>query len=167
MAQEQYAMQEREVQTLSKRNQQLHEQYTRLDIACNHASDELAHALQQIDRLRNDCALLRSEKQVWEVCADSDIDSPIADQFSIFRAFKRGFWTKTKPWQSKGHVWLIYLEMCRKCTMTLRRLTRMIGGGLNHIYSPWKPNRSSKCFLVLIKFTNGRVNFLEVTYVRS
>lgn len=67
MAQEQYAMQEREVQNLAKRNQQLHEQYTRLDIACNHASDELGAALQQIDRLRNDCALLRSEKQVWEV----------------------------------------------------------------------------------------------------
>ena len=67
MAQEQYVMQEREVQNLQKRNQQLQEQYTRLDIACSHASEELASANGQIDRLRNECSNLRAEKKIWEV----------------------------------------------------------------------------------------------------
>ena len=67
MAQEQFDMQGREMANLTKRNQQLHEQYTRLDIACNHASEELGTAHSQIERLRNECSLLRSDKKVWEV----------------------------------------------------------------------------------------------------
>ena len=67
MAQEQYVMHEREAQNLQKRNQQLHEQYTRLDIACNHAAEELASANSQIERLRNECSNLRAEKKIWEV----------------------------------------------------------------------------------------------------
>ena len=75
MAQEQYVMQERKVQNLQKRNQQLREQYTRLDIACSHASEELASANGQIDRLRNVYSNLRAEKKIWEVgdCYSIDV----------------------------------------------------------------------------------------------
>ncbi|KAL5482794.1 MLP1_9 [Sanghuangporus weigelae] len=66
MAQEQYIMHEREAQNLQKRNQQLHDQYTRLDIACSHAAEELASANTQIERLRNECSNLRAEKKIWE-----------------------------------------------------------------------------------------------------
>ncbi|KAI5123451.1 hypothetical protein M0805_008822 [Coniferiporia weirii] len=66
MVQERYDMQERESQALNKRNQQLHEQCTRLDIACNRASEELASALNQVERLRNECSNLRAEKKIWE-----------------------------------------------------------------------------------------------------
>lgn len=67
MAQEQYALQSREYDNVSKRNQQLHDQYTRLDIACNHANEELTGANGHIERLRNECANLRAEKKIWEV----------------------------------------------------------------------------------------------------
>lgn len=67
MVQEQYGLQEREKQNLTNRNQQLHEQYTRLDIAYNHASEELGTAHSQIERLRSECANLRAEKKIWEV----------------------------------------------------------------------------------------------------
>lgn len=67
MAQEQYVMHEREAQNVQKRNHQLQDQYMRLDIACNHASEELASANSQIERLRNECSNLRAEKKIWEV----------------------------------------------------------------------------------------------------
>ena len=67
MAQEQYDMHEREAQNLQKRSQHLHEQYTRLDIACNHADEELATAYSQIEQLRNECSDPRVEKKIWEV----------------------------------------------------------------------------------------------------
>ncbi|TDL22268.1 hypothetical protein BD410DRAFT_789007 [Rickenella mellea] len=65
MAQEQYAIRTRDYDSLSKRNQQLYDQYTRLDIACNHANEELLAANGQIERLRNETANLRAEKRVW------------------------------------------------------------------------------------------------------
>ena len=40
-------MHEREAQNSQKRNRQLHEQYTRLDIACSYAAEELASANSQ------------------------------------------------------------------------------------------------------------------------
>ncbi len=67
MAQEQYSMQARDYEDLSKRNQQLYDQYTRLDIACNHANEELLTANGQIERLRNESANLRADKKIWEV----------------------------------------------------------------------------------------------------
>ena len=67
MAQEQYVMHEREAQNLQKRNQQLHEQYTRLGVVCNHAAERLASANSQIERLRNECSNVRAKKKIWEV----------------------------------------------------------------------------------------------------
>ena len=67
MAQGQYVKHEREAQNLQKRNQQLHEQHMHLDIAWNHAAEELASVNSQIERLRNECSNLRAEKKIWEV----------------------------------------------------------------------------------------------------
>lgn len=67
MSQDQLIMHERESQDLRKRNQQLQDQYARLDVASNHATEELASAHDQIERLRNECSNLRAEKKIWEV----------------------------------------------------------------------------------------------------
>ena len=64
MAQEQYVTLEREAQNLQKRNQHLHEQYTCLDIAYNHAAEELASANSQTEQLRNERSNLRAEKKI-------------------------------------------------------------------------------------------------------
>jgi nucleoprotein TPR len=60
-------MQARELENLRKRNQQLDDQFMRADIACNHASEDLAEAKSQVEQLRNECANLRAEKRIWEV----------------------------------------------------------------------------------------------------
>jgi nucleoprotein TPR len=60
-------MQAHELDNLRKRNQQLDDQYMRADIACNHASEDLAVARGQVEQLRNECANLRAEKKIWEV----------------------------------------------------------------------------------------------------
>ncbi|KII91087.1 hypothetical protein PLICRDRAFT_28915 [Plicaturopsis crispa FD-325 SS-3] len=66
MAQEQSALQGRELDNLTKRNQQMYDQYTRIDIECNRASEDLIVANGHIEQLRNECANLRAEKKIWE-----------------------------------------------------------------------------------------------------
>lgn len=66
-AQEDNATQGREFDSLKKRYEQLNDQRTRLDIACNHATEMLHEANAQIEKLRNDCANLKAEKQIAEV----------------------------------------------------------------------------------------------------
>lgn len=69
MSQDQLAMQARELDDLSKRNQQLFDQWSRVDIECTHATEELQIATGRIEQLRNECANLRAEKKIWEVSA--------------------------------------------------------------------------------------------------
>ncbi|KAL5512260.1 hypothetical protein ACEPAG_8347 [Sanghuangporus baumii] len=57
---------EREAQNLRKRNQQSHDQYTRLYIVCNYAAEDLASADTQIERLQNECANLSAKKKIRE-----------------------------------------------------------------------------------------------------
>ncbi|KAF9468627.1 TPR/MLP1/MLP2-like protein-domain-containing protein [Collybia nuda] len=66
MSQDQLAMQAREIDDLSKRNQQLFDQWSRVDIECTHATEELQIATGRIEQLRNECANLRAEKKIWE-----------------------------------------------------------------------------------------------------
>ncbi|KDQ62646.1 hypothetical protein JAAARDRAFT_54566 [Jaapia argillacea MUCL 33604] len=66
MASEQHAMQTRELDNMSKRNQQLYDQYTRIDIECNRVSEDLLAASSRVEQLRNECANLRAEKKIWE-----------------------------------------------------------------------------------------------------
>jgi nucleoprotein TPR len=67
LSQEQHAAQAREFDSLKKRYQQLYEQHTRLDISCNHATERWHDANAQIERLRNENANLKAEKQISEV----------------------------------------------------------------------------------------------------
>jgi nucleoprotein TPR len=67
MSQEQFAMQNRELDTLAKRNTKLSDQYTRIDIELNNATEGFMAANSRIEQLRNECANLRAEKKIWEV----------------------------------------------------------------------------------------------------
>ncbi|KAJ6508423.1 hypothetical protein C8R45DRAFT_1069158 [Mycena sanguinolenta] len=66
MSQDQFAAHGREVEDLTQRNQQLFDQWTRLDIECNRATEDLQAANGRIEQLRNECANLRAEKKIWE-----------------------------------------------------------------------------------------------------
>jgi len=67
MSQEQLAMHGRELDELTKRNQQLFDQWTRVDIECSRATEDLQVTTGRIEQLRNECANLRAEKKIWEV----------------------------------------------------------------------------------------------------
>lgn len=67
MSQEQFGMHARELEDLTKRNQQLFDQWTRIDIECNRATEDLQVANGRVEQLRNECANLRAEKKIWEV----------------------------------------------------------------------------------------------------
>ncbi|GJE88476.1 hypothetical protein PsYK624_045590 [Phanerochaete sordida] len=66
MLQEQNAMQSKEMDNLARRNQELYDQYTRVDIECNRVSEDLLAATTAIEQLRNEGANLRAEKKIWE-----------------------------------------------------------------------------------------------------
>jgi len=67
MSQEQISLHSREVEELTKRNQQLFDQWTRLDIQCNRVTDDLQDANGRMEQLRNENANMRAEKKIWEV----------------------------------------------------------------------------------------------------
>nr|UPW42857.1 nucleoprotein MLP2 [Hypsizygus marmoreus] len=66
MDQDQLAMHGRELDDLTKRNQQLYDQWTRTDIECSRATEDLQIASGRTEQLRNECANLRAEKKIWE-----------------------------------------------------------------------------------------------------
>jgi nucleoprotein TPR len=67
MAQEQIAVSTREIDSLAKRNQQLHERFTRAEIECHKFTEDLFASNTRLDQLRNESANLRAEKKIWEV----------------------------------------------------------------------------------------------------
>ncbi len=67
MHQEEFALHAKQVDDLTKRNQKLFDQWTRIDIECSRATEELQIATGRIEQLRNECANLRAEKKIWEV----------------------------------------------------------------------------------------------------
>ncbi|CAL1712475.1 unnamed protein product [Somion occarium] len=66
MLQEQIVMQSRELESQGRRNQELYDQYTRVDIECNRVSEDLLSSKSFAEQLRNECANLRAEKRIWE-----------------------------------------------------------------------------------------------------
>lgn len=66
MAQEQISVSTREIESLSRRNQQFHEKFTRADIECHRFTEDLLAANAKLDQLRNESANLRAEKKIWE-----------------------------------------------------------------------------------------------------
>jgi nucleoprotein TPR len=67
MSQEQQTLTLRDIDDLTKRNRDLYERFTVVDIECNRVTEYLIAANGQIDQLRNECANLRAEKRIWEV----------------------------------------------------------------------------------------------------
>jgi nucleoprotein TPR len=74
MTHEQLTLQLRENENLTKRNQNLYDQYTRVDIECNRVSEDLLSANNRVEQLRNESANLRAEKKIWEVGTFSAAD---------------------------------------------------------------------------------------------
>ena len=66
MLQDQNSMQSKVNDNLSQRNQELYDQYTRIEIECHRVSDDLLSATSLIEQLRNEAANLRAEKKIWE-----------------------------------------------------------------------------------------------------
>lgn len=66
MHQEQLDLRYREVENLSKRNNQLQDQWMRLDIECNRLTEDLQVATGRVEQLRNENANLRAEKDIWQ-----------------------------------------------------------------------------------------------------
>ncbi|KAI6009008.1 hypothetical protein BKA83DRAFT_648805 [Pisolithus microcarpus] len=66
MTHEQLALQSRDLDKLTIRNQQLYDQQIRLDIDKERVMDELAMAKSDLEQLRNEAANLRAEKKIWE-----------------------------------------------------------------------------------------------------
>jgi nucleoprotein TPR len=67
MAQDEQVLQSRDLDNLNKRSQKMIDQYTRMDIECHRATEDLLVANGRIEQLRNECANLRAEKNIWEV----------------------------------------------------------------------------------------------------
>ena len=67
MLQEQQTLNLRDLDDLTKRNRDLYECFTAVDIECHRVTEDLIAANGQIDQLRNGCANLRAEKRIWEV----------------------------------------------------------------------------------------------------
>jgi nucleoprotein TPR len=68
MSQEQMAMHAQEINDLTKRNEQLILQYTRVEVECHRALEDLQAANLRVEQLRTETANLRAEKKIWEVC---------------------------------------------------------------------------------------------------
>ncbi|KAJ3573187.1 hypothetical protein NP233_g2600 [Leucocoprinus birnbaumii] len=66
MHQEQLDLRYADVENLTKRNNQLQDQWTRLDIECNRLTEDLQIATGRIEQLRNENANLRAEKDIWQ-----------------------------------------------------------------------------------------------------
>ncbi|KAK0464252.1 uncharacterized protein EV420DRAFT_1034622 [Desarmillaria tabescens] len=64
--QDQYNLHARELDDLGKRNQQLFDQWTRVDIECGRVTEDLRLANSRIEQLRNESANLRAEKKIWD-----------------------------------------------------------------------------------------------------
>jgi nucleoprotein TPR len=67
MMQEQQTLTLRDLDDLTKRNRDLYERFTAVDIECSRVTEDLITANGQLDQLRNACANLRAEKKIWEV----------------------------------------------------------------------------------------------------
>jgi len=67
MLQEQQSLTLRDLDDISKRNRNLYERFTAVDIECNRVTEDLVAANGKMDQLRNECANLRAEKRIWEV----------------------------------------------------------------------------------------------------
>ena len=71
MLQEQQNLTLRDLDDVTKRNRDLYERFTAVDIECNRVTEDLVAANGKMDQLRNECANLRAEKRIWEVSVNT------------------------------------------------------------------------------------------------
>jgi nucleoprotein TPR len=71
MLQEQQNLTLRDLDDVTKRNRDLYERFTSVDIECNRVTEDLVAANGKMEQLRNECANLRAEKRIWEVSVRS------------------------------------------------------------------------------------------------
>ncbi|KAL0576947.1 Protein mlp1, partial [Marasmius crinis-equi] len=66
MNQEEFALHRQELEELKKRNTQLFDQWTRVDIECGRVTEDLRSNASKLEQFRVECANLRAEKSIWE-----------------------------------------------------------------------------------------------------
>lgn len=89
--QDDYQVRDRQLDELSKRNQQLFDQYTRVDVECNRVTEELHISNGRLEQLRNECANLRAEKNIWATVQSRLVDENRA--LSVERSHLAGLMT--------------------------------------------------------------------------
>jgi hypothetical protein len=126
MLQEQQAFTLRDLDEVTKRNRDLYERFTAVDIECNRVTEDLITANGQMDQLRNECANLRAEKKIWEV---SILTSRLGQVL-----ISRRMWSSVLPRRTRHCRWSAPTcqtswRMFRRCTMTLSARARMTDDG--------------------------------------
>ena len=126
MTQEQLSMQNRDLDSLSLRNQLLHDQQTRLDIDRQGVINELAVTKSDLDQLRNEAANLRAEKKIWEVCLYSLGVEPPSLMTHFVRASKLASLKRTRTSLESVRSSQILWPASRECTMISNARERTI-----------------------------------------
>lgn len=114
MHQEQFSLHAKEIDDLTKRNQKLFDQWTRVDIECSRATEDLQITNSRIEQLRNECANLRAEKKIWEVRHLACFRQLGISMVSL-RVYKAGWLRRTRRLQWSVPTCRISCLTCRKC----------------------------------------------------
>ena len=148
MLQEQQALTLRDFDDVTKRNRDLYERFTSVDIECNRVTEDLVAANGKTDQLRNECANLRAEKRIWEVSVARPglLNISEGTDMTWRRAWKAVLWKKIKRCLWSVLTCRISWRTSRRCTMTLSARARMIGGGSRVRYSFLSTRGSSIAF---------------------
>ena len=104
MLQEQNTMQNRDLNNLSARNQELIDKFGRADLQCGQLTAELLTANAAIDQLRNETANLRAEKKIWEVRIYASGLRSAASYVFTSRMYNLASLKITRRWPSSGGI---------------------------------------------------------------
>lgn len=142
MSQDEAALHTRDLDNLTKRNQQLYDQYIRIDIECNRAQQELSEANSRVEQLRNENANLRAEKKIWEVCLFAVFTRNTMLSMVILSLSKFAWCRRTRPFPWNDLTWLILWPMCRGCMATLNDQEKMTAGVWRTRFRRWMTRRA-------------------------
>lgn len=65
--QDEQQLKSREIESLSRRIQDLRDQHTKLELSYSQTAENAAQAHSMAERLRTECANLRAEQEIWKV----------------------------------------------------------------------------------------------------
>ena len=145
MHQEQFSLHAKEFDDLTKQNQKLFDQWTRVDIECSRTVEDLQITNGQIKQSRNECANLRAEKKIWEVrCLPCLTWSCVSIVCIVYKAS----WSRTtRRLQWSVPTCRISCLTCRKCITISSVPERMTVVGLKTSYKPLKARRESRVWM--------------------